>query len=69
MRDTSGRKYEFNSNDFRGNQIDILSTMLQIKRLFQPESISIEGVEELGHVMDCYHLNSEESSLLLELFE
>ncbi len=59
----------FNSNDFRGNQIDILSTMLQIKRLFQPESISIEGVEELGHVIDWYHLNSEESSLLLELFE
>ena len=69
LRDARGRKYEFCSYDFRGNQSDILSTMLQIKRLFQPESISIEGVDELEHVIDWYHLNSEESSLLLELFE
>ena len=66
--DAEGTEYYFSSDSFRGNQSEILKTMLQIKAFFFPESIEIKGVDQLENVIDFYKLSSEESAMLLELF-
>ena len=66
--DAQGEEYNFSCNDFRGNQREILNTMLEIKRLFPPESITIQGLDQLERVIDFFHLDPQETALLQELF-
>lgn len=42
--------------------------MLEIKRLFTPESITIQGLDQLERVISFFHLDPQETALLQELF-
>ena len=67
--DTEGREYSFSCNDFQGSQRDILNTMLKIKGLFPPGSITLHGLDQLERMIEFFHLDPQETALLRELFE
>ena len=67
--DTEGKEYSFSCNDFCGNQREILNTMLEIKGLFPPESITLQGLDQLERTIAFFHLDPQEAALLRELFQ
>ena len=67
--DTEGKEYSFSCNDFCGNQREILNTMLEIKGLFPPGSIALQGLDQLERTIEFFHLDPQEAALLRELFE
>ena len=67
--DAQGREYSFSCNDFRGSQREILNTMLEIKGLFPPESITLQGLDQLERTIAFFHLDPQEAALLRELFQ
>ncbi len=67
--DAEGREYSFSCNDFRGSQSEILNTMLQIKGLFPPGSIALQGLDQLERTIAFFHLDPQEAALLRELFQ
>lgn len=67
--DAEGKEYSFSCNDFCGNQMEMLNTMLEIKGLFPPESITLQGLDQLERTIAFFHLDPQEAALLQELFE
>lgn len=67
-----GRRFSFSNRDFDWRepryQDNCLETMLEIRELFTPESISIKGEKNIGKVVDYLGLNSEQAQLLHNLF-
>jgi hypothetical protein len=50
------------------NNIETINTMLEIKELFENDSIKVENAEKLEKVIDYLELNEEEQLLLKLLF-
>ena len=67
-----GRCFSFSNRDFNWRedryQDNCLETMLEIKKLFTPGSISIKGEKNIDKVVDYIGLNSEQAQLLHNLF-
>ncbi len=67
-----GRCFSFSNGDFNWRedryQDNCLETMLEIKELFTPGSISIKGEKNIDKVVDFIGLNSEQAQLLHNLF-
>lgn len=69
---SDGAKYTFHARDFSGNDMqDVrfwLLEMLRIKDSFSAEQIVVDGVKNLGLVINDQSLNEKEAELLYELF-
>lgn len=64
----SGRIFHFSLRDFRGDAIEILSAMLQVKSCYHPSVITYAGAEYLSSVISDRRLSPDEQAILYELF-
>ena len=63
-----GRSFSYQMRDFRGNNSETLSSMLQVKGRYHPSVITYVGTEHLGSVIADHKLSPQAQTMLYELF-
>lgn len=67
--DSEENDYWFSRGEFRFSDEKILQSLLDIKSLYNPEQITVNGVEHLEKVVQGCELSEEEAALLYSLFD
>ncbi len=69
---TDGKVFSFSNRDFYRWDSDTkdvcLDKMLEIRRLFDPEEITVKGTEDIGEVSAYYSFTEQQQEKLAELF-